>query len=201
MRLYIVRHGETDWNRAGRFQGQLDFPLNDAGRAQAEQAAEKFRGLQVEAVYSSPQIRALETARLIASAAGCAEIHTDRDFMEICHGDWEGLTLEQAQSDDPELFAQWLSCPHLMKMPGAKGESLQGVFERASSAVERIIKKHRGNVILVTHGVVVQTLICHFLDVPLSECWHIEVPNCSVRCIEGLPGDPKMISDDEKLWK
>ncbi len=192
MNLFIVRHGETDWNRAGRFQGQLDIPLNDAGRGQAAAAAERLRGAEFEAVYTSPLSRALETARIIADAARCGPLFTDPDLMEICHGDWEGLTIPQAERRNPELFRLWRTQPDHMTMPGPGGESLNAVLLRASAAAERAVKRHTGAVLIVTHGVVVQTLICHFLRLPLLECWNIKVPNCAVTRIENIPDAPRL---------
>ena len=105
MRLFLVRHGETDWNREGRFQGQQDTPLNDRGRGQARGVAERLRGHRFDAVVSSPLSRALDTARAIQTAAGRTDpVILEEGITEIHHGDWEGRLASEVRSLWPDLF-------------------------------------------------------------------------------------------------
>ena len=196
MRLFIVRHGETAWNRAGRFQGRMDIPLNENGLAQAVLTAKRFSGFKFDAVLSSPLSRARVTGEKIYDEADCSTFITDDGFMEISHGDWEGHLRPDVESRWPDILDQWLNAPEICKMPGAGGESLADVTARAVEAVERIAFDYSGDVMLATHDAVAKTLICYYVGIPLENYWRIKVPNCSVSFIEfgkspqlGLLGD------------
>lgn len=191
MKLFIVRHGETNWNREGRFQGQMDIPLNEKGLEQARMTAERFRGYPLEAVYASPLSRANVTGQMIARAAGCPVID-DRRFMEINHGAWEGTTTAEVENNYGDLLRQWKSEPHLVTMPGPGGESLADVQRRTVAGVEEIIGRHRGDLLLSTHDAAAKTVICHYLGMPLSFYWRLKIPNCSVSYIEFLPSGPQV---------
>ena len=192
MRLFMVRHGETKWNREGRFQGQMDIPLNETGLAQADRAAERFRGFPLEAVFVSPLSRARVTGEKIFAAARCEKLVTDPGFMEINHGEWEGLTFEEVSARYGALLERWRANPDGVKMPGPGGESLEDVQRRAVAALERTALNCRGDTLLATHDAVLMTLICHFLGVPLSYCWRLKIPNCSVSYVEFLDGTPQV---------
>jgi probable phosphoglycerate mutase len=100
--ILLVRHGETDWNREGRFQGHADTPLNDAGRSQAAALAEALAGENVTAVYTSPLRRASETAAIVADRLGL-EARPLAALREIHVGDWQGLTVDEVKERHPEL--------------------------------------------------------------------------------------------------
>lgn len=191
MKFFIVRHGETNWNREGRFQGQMDIPLNEKGLEQARMTAARFKGYPLEAVYASPLSRARVTGELIAEAAGCPLI-PDKRFMEINHGAWEGTTTAEVEKNYGDILRQWKTEPHLVKMPGPGGESLEDVQKRAVAAVEEIVPKHKGDILLATHDAAAKTIICYYLGVPLSRYWRLKIPNCSVSYIEFLPSGPQV---------
>ncbi|MHA7986430.1 histidine phosphatase family protein [Rathayibacter sp. CAU 1779] len=147
--LTLVRHGETDWNRERRIQGSADIPLNDTGIAQAGAAAAGLADAGYSAVYSSPQSRALATARIIARAMGAADPRTDADLRERSFGEAEGLT-------DPEITERFPDDD----VPGL--ESRRSVVERALPVLERIAARHPGeSVLVVTHGAVISSLVRH----------------------------------------
>ena len=196
MRLFIVRHGETAWNREGRFQGKKDIPLNENGLAQADLTAKRFIGFKFDAVLASPLARARVTGEKIAEAAGCDTFITDDGFMEISHGDWEGQLRPYVEEKWPDIIDAWLNKPAVCQMPGEGGESLSDVMERAVEAIERIAFRYSGNVLLATHDAVAKTLICHYIGLPLEMYWRIKIPNCAVSFIDfgqvpqlGLLGD------------
>src|SRR6266545_3572824 len=127
LRLFLLRHAETDWNRERRYQGWQDIPLCEAGRIQAEAAARRLSGSRLAAVWSSPQQRARDTAAAIASPHGL-EVHTHEAFKEMGFGPWEGLTVDEARARFPDSYQAWTEAPHVATWPGA--ESLAQVRGR-----------------------------------------------------------------------
>lgn len=134
-RLLLVRHGETDWNAAGRLQGQTDRPLSDHGRRQASRLADELVGEEVEAIYSSDLVRARETAEIVGRRLG-VPVDLDPDLREKDWGTWEGLTVVERDRVD---FV---------------GESTEAHQERILRALRRISERHPGDgvVLVVTHG-------------------------------------------------
>jgi broad specificity phosphatase PhoE len=146
-RIWLVRHGATEWNEIRRAQGQADVPLNEAGRQQAEEAAAQLDGVNVVAVYSSDLSRALDTAEPIARAHDL-EVTTDPAFREIDQGDWEGLPIAEIRERWPEL---WGPARHHVARPG--GEAPEQVQKRALEGLARVVKRHpSGTVAIVSHG-------------------------------------------------
>ncbi len=177
-RLLVIRHAETSWNREGRHQGCLDTKLSPSGRRQAEALAWALADQRIEAVYSSPLRRALETARAIAAVQGCP-LCTDVAFREICHGAWEGLTVREVAAAFPALWALWCRCPHRVVMPG--GESLADVEARALPAMDRIVRRHpHGTICIVTHGVTARVILARTRGHSLSSLWDIDSPSAAI---------------------
>jgi len=145
--IYLVRHGETEWNHSKRAQGMADVALNDAGRAQAEEAARRFSHIPLAAVYSSDLQRAADTAEAIASAQGLT-VTTDERFREIDQGEWEGLEVEEIRRRWPDL---WGPARHYSKRPG--GESPREVRLRSLAGLKDVVAAHPvGNVVIASHG-------------------------------------------------
>lgn len=188
----MIRHGETTWNREGRFQGQMDVPLNKTGLAQADLTAERFRAFPLEAVFVSPLSRARITGEKIFAVSQCKKIVADSGFMEINHGAWEGLTFEEVSAQYGTLLEQWHTEPESVKMPGPGGESLEDVQQRAVAAIGRTALQYQGDTLLTTHDAVLKTLICYFLGVPLTHYWRLKIPNCSVSYVEFINGTPQV---------
>ncbi|XP_041004588.1 phosphoglycerate mutase-like protein 4 [Juglans microcarpa x Juglans regia] len=157
--IIVVRHGETDWNADGRIQGHLDVELNDAGRQQAAAVADRLsREPSISVVYSSDFKRALETAQIIAASCGGLEVVKKPDLRERHLGDLQGLVLREAAKLSPKAYQAFLNQRTDQEIPGG-GESLDQLYERCTSSLERIGKKHKGErVIVVTHGGVIRTL-------------------------------------------
>lgn len=145
--IFLVRHGETEWNHSKRAQGQADIDLNARGREQAIQAAWQFSHVKVDAVYSSDMKRAIDTARPIAESHS-VELVTDPAFREIDQGEWEGLHVDEIKQRWPDM---WGPARHYNARPG--GESPHQVRTRALEGVRRIVEEHPGgNVAIVSHG-------------------------------------------------
>jgi len=169
LRLLLLRHGETAWNRERRYQGWKDTPLSAAGHQQAEAVARELKEHPFAAVYSSPLQRARETAAPIASAHGL-EVLTDPAFKELAFGEWEGLTLDEARTRDAKLYEGWAKTPHLVSPPGA--ETLAQARERVLAGLDRLRAGHRDEVVcLVAHGIPVRILILEALGLGLDRIW------------------------------
>lgn len=148
--LIVVRHGETDHNRLRRVQGRVDIELNAVGREQAKAVGRTLaKEENVVAVYSSPLVRAFETAQNIAGQLGL-EVQADDRLVERSFGDWEGLTRDDIKAGWPELFAEWTA---ERLVDGANVESRHAVAERMDAAFRDMHARHNsGTVVVVSHG-------------------------------------------------
>jgi broad specificity phosphatase PhoE len=168
MRLILVRHGETDTNKAGLALGRADVELNEHGRWQAQRLAISLKDQPIDAIYSSPLQRARATAEPIASSHGL-EVQVDEGLIEMDVGEMEGLTFQQVRERYPDFLQLWLGGQAAYEpMPG--GERLLDVQERAWQAIDRI--RHRqdqGTVAAVTHNFVILTLLCRVLGLELAD--------------------------------
>jgi probable phosphoglycerate mutase len=146
-KIYLVRHGATDWNVNKRAQGQADIPMDDLGYQQAEQAAERLQNEEISAVYASDLQRASETAKAIARRHGL-EVHLDERLREIDQGEWTGLTPDEICERWPDL---WGMARHYTPRPG--GETPEQVRARALSALKDIARENPDvGVVVCSHG-------------------------------------------------
>lgn len=146
-RLWLIRHGATEWNFDKRAQGQADIPLTDKGREQAKEVAASLSPFKLDAVYSSDLVRAVDTARPIAEEQGL-EVITDPAFREIDQGEWTGLPVDEIRRRWPD---RWGDARHYSARPG--GESPAQVRKRALEGLRRVIEEHpSGWVAIVSHG-------------------------------------------------
>ena len=155
-RLLLARHGETDWNRVGRWQGHADPPLNETGRRQAAGLADRLAGDGIAAVYSSDLARARETARTVAHRLRLGVVE-DPALREIDVGSWSGLTRAHVAERFPEGYARWLEGEI-----GHDGETREQLAGRVVGAARTIAGRHAGETVLVvTHGGVIRALRRH----------------------------------------
>ncbi len=163
----MVRHGQTDWNREGKFQGQTDIPLNATGLQQAQALAEKLACQSFEAIFSSDLSRAYQTAEAIAAIAHLP-IRQDARLREICQGEWEGMNLFQViEKYDVDVRSPDRD-PVGSRAPG--GESLAEVAGRMVEAVREIASQYPDcKVLLVTHGMACACLYCATQGIPLTD--------------------------------
>ncbi len=184
--FYLVRHGETQWNRERVFRGRIDVPLNDSGREQAGAVADRLSEAGLAAVYASPLVRAAETARIVADRCGL-RVQTDEGFIDMDFGDWQGLTQQQVQAQFPEAHRTWQTHPGAAAIPG--GEPLAGVLKRASSAVSRLAKQHpESAVCVVSHRVVLKLVMAWALGLDEGAFWRIRQDTGCINVVE-LVGD------------
>jgi probable phosphoglycerate mutase len=177
-RILLARHGETDWNRVGRWQGQADPPLNDAGRSQAAELAERLAGDGIAVIYSSDLARASQTAHVVAERLGL-DVVEDAGLREIDVGSWSGLTRAEVEQRFPEGYARWLGGEI-----GHDGETREELTERVVGAVERIAAAHPDDTILaVTHGGAIRALRRHADGDPGDP-----IENCGTSSLELVDG-------------
>ena len=159
--FYLIRHGETDWNLNGRWQGHTDVPLNALGRAQARRLAERLRreDIHFDAIYSSDLLRAWETAQALGVALGIAPRPLDA-LREIDVGAWSGLTHAEVLERDRELVERLESGEDVPR--GGSGERFAELYDRVVGAVDQLAAEHPdGRLALVTHGGPVRALLLH----------------------------------------
>jgi broad specificity phosphatase PhoE len=146
--ILLARHGETNWNREWRFQGHADPPLNETGRAQADELAAALAPEELAAVYSSPLRRALETAELVAAAHGLEPVAVE-GLREVDVGSWQGLTHAEVEARFPEQFARWRDHGQGWE----DGETYEQMGKRVVASLLELARAHAGERILaVTHG-------------------------------------------------
>ncbi|MEW5706260.1 MAG: alpha-ribazole phosphatase [Actinomycetota bacterium] len=161
MRLYLIRHGETKYNKIHKFIGRTDIELSPKGILQAEALSSYLRMKPIKSIYSSDMLRARQTAEIIARPHGL-KVLLRENLREIDFGDWEGKTYDEIEALDGQKVREWVSSPQDVIIPG--GESWQDFKTRVIYTVNRIIDEEKdGDVVLVTHGGPIKLLISYFL--------------------------------------
>lgn len=174
-RLLLIRHGETDWNAEGRYQGQEDPPLNRRGRDQAHLLAEELSGMRLHVLYSSTLRRAWETAHVVEQRLAIP-LHAEPRLMEIHLGEWEGRPVTEIAARDTERFLRWETDPWSVTPPG--GESLFQVRERVYAAVDEIVRRHEGKRIgLVAHQISLALIKIRYQHLDSSLVRRLCLPN------------------------
>lgn len=179
-RIVVVRHGVTDWNREGRFQGHLDPPLSDVGRREADLVAERIASdepLRPERIVSSSLARAAETAAAIGRRTGVA-VEADDRLMEIGQGEWEGRTHAELEVADPTRYRAWRDGGGIRQPPG--GESIDSAHARVRAVVDELLHSAGGTVCLVSHGGTVRVLARLLFDLADDRSWALDVDNASI---------------------
>ncbi len=170
--IVVARHGETDWNREGRYQGQRESVLTELGLEQARRLDESLARAAISCVISSPLARCVETARPIARRHG-VQLETDRDLIEIAHGSWESRLRTQIEREEPQLMQAWREQPQTVHFAG--GESLPDVDRRWRAFAQRL--GDADDVLIVTHDVIVRLAILAATNRPLERLWEPRVVN------------------------
>jgi broad specificity phosphatase PhoE len=183
LRVFLVRHGETVWNREGRVQGHTDVPLSAAGVEQARRMARRFAEEKIDAVWSSDLMRARATGGEVAESRGLAVVTTPL-LRETMLGEWEGLTEpEIVARGEGDLFQQWRRQPDLHRPPNS--EPLEMVWARMIRALGQIRAEIReGTVVISGHGGSLRAILCDAIGAPLSSLNRFALENTSVSLIE-----------------
>ena len=182
MRMLLVRHAETDWNRERRFQGGRDVPLSATGREQAESAARLLAATPLDAVWSSPLARARDTAAIIAAPHRLA-VQEAAAFREMGFGEWEGLTRDEVRERFADAHRAWVETPQEATWTGA--ENLGAVRSRALAGLVALRAAHQGQTIcLVTHGITGRLLILEALGLGLDRLWSFQLSSTGISELE-----------------
>lgn len=187
-KILLTRHGHVEGIKPERFRGRAPLDLTARGRAEAQAVAERIaHGWQPKMIYTSPMGRCIATGAAIAKACGAATEICD-DLTDIDYGAWQFLTFEQANENNPELFAAWLATPQLVRFPN--GESLQDLAARGANALRFVLDRHPDDtIVLVGHDSVNRALLLQFLDMPLSAYRRIAQSPCCLNEIDIAGGD------------
>ncbi|NTV63696.1 MAG: histidine phosphatase family protein [Oscillochloris sp.] len=179
MRLILVRHGETPWNVTLQYQGHVNVPLNERGRAQAQHTAARLARLGADALYTSDIARAAETAEIIGSALKLTPTPLPA-FREIDVGKWEGLTPEELYRRYPDHMAEFERDPARTVRLG--GESYAQLQTRALAGLNRIYETHRSSdvIVAVSHGGTIRALLCHVIGLELANFGKMWLDNGSL---------------------
>ena len=178
-KLLLVRHGETEANRQGLFQGRIDWPLNETGRAQIEATAERFKSYKIDHVYSSPALRARQTADIL-NQYWQAPLTEEERLWEIDHGTWEGRSYQDVYDGDPQSWQDWLNlkidAPH-------GGETLGDASVRLGAWFQEVKASYQGEeptLAIVAHGGCLQVFLSDLLKTPHSNLWPYQFKNGAV---------------------
>ena len=180
--LYIVRHGETDWNKMGKYQGITDVPLNENGLNQAKACGEALKDITFDRILSSDLSRALVTAETIRGDR-TTPITVDKRLRELNFGDWEAMLFSDIEARWPGLINEMYLRPHLVKVPN--GESFKDLQDRAWAGLEEFLNKNdeEETLLIACHGGTIRTLLCKLLDISISHCWNFSQGNTAINRI------------------
>jgi phosphoserine phosphatase len=187
-RLVLVRHGETEWNRMQKFQGQIDVPLNDNGRAQAAAAGEFLKDVPIDYAVSSPLFRPRQTAEGILAHHPGVEMRFLPGLMEIGHGLWEGKLEPEIAAEYAAELAAWKTKPETVQMP--EGENLQQVWDRSVADWQSIVDTapDGSTGLVVAHDAVNKVILCHILGLQPKDIWAVKQGNGAVSVIDYVDG-------------
>ncbi|WPC39925.1 histidine phosphatase family protein [Clostridium sp. JS66] len=179
MKVFLIRHGQTDWNLKEKIQGSCDTELNDTGIKQAEELSNKLLEgkYKFSKIYSSPQRRAIRTAKILSQATNVDYIPI-KGLEEINFGEWEGLTWTEVKERYPEEYEKWFMERRYTKPP--KAESYQDMLDRVLTEIHKIINKNCDNVVIVTHSAIIMCLQCCINNTPFHEMMKFKTDNASI---------------------
>ena len=192
MKIYLIRHGQTDWNIQGKIQGSHDIPLNETGREQARLLAIGMASRPVRKIFSSTLKRAVETARMIGESQS-VDIYLAPGLMEVEFGKWEGMTWDEIKEQYPAEYERWNLNPVDVAPPG--GETQADVLKRVASSIEAVMgmTDKREDIAIVTHGATMAYIVAYLMRNHPEES-EIIVENASITTINYNP-----LTDDYML--
>jgi broad specificity phosphatase PhoE len=182
MQIFVVRHGETQWNKEEIFRGRNDVPLNEIGRKQADRVGARFAGRSIDLIVSSPLARALQTAEAIGRTTG-KTVRPMEDLTDMSFGAWEGLSLKEVENRHPGDLAIWRESPQKLHVEG--GETLMQVRQRLSQTLATVSSDaSRQTIVVVTHRVICKLIVLHCLGIGNDHFWDMRFDPCSVTLME-----------------
>lgn len=184
MNILLVRHGETPWNREGRYQGRTDVPLSDHGLVQVRTLGERLASLPIDVAIASPLTRALTTAKEVLRERS-VKLETDARLLEISHGGWEGKLASEVERDHAEMFGVWRSAPGRDAPAGPNAETLGDVEARAWPVLASLFERDAGTALIVAHDAVNRVLLCRILGIPLEKVWKFRQSPAALNVLSG----------------
>jgi broad specificity phosphatase PhoE len=195
-RIHLVRHGQTIMNAQVRFRGRLDIPLNEVGRAEAQEAARSLLGSGLVAVYTSPLGRAREVAEAIAVKNGVGAVREQPDLVNLDYGAWEGLTKEESAAVDPVAWAAYTRDPEAAVCP--EGEAVCEAADRVVAALRAIARSHPGqSVAAVSHGVMLRLAVLRVAGASDAD-WQFAMPTGKAIVFDVEGDDITLVSDVDR---
>lgn len=182
-RIYLVRHGETEWNKLQRSQGcGNDISLSEEGFKQARAVAERLGEEKIDLVFSSTLLRAYQTAEEIAKLHNL-KVEKCSEFMEINFGEWEGMLFPDIKEKFSEAYEVWRTTPHLAVIPGA--ENVAELRDRSMKKLLALIKENPDkNIVVVSHGISIKVLITAIMNIDLGHLHRVRQDNTAINIFE-----------------
>jgi len=202
MRVYLVRHGETEWNSIRKLQGQTDIPLNDYGMELARLTKEGLSDIKFDYVYSSPLIRAIQTAREIIGDRNL-DIITDDRLKEINFGDCEGVIIP-GYNDDRSCPIWQFEFDTTNYIPAKGGETYADIYARTEDFWNNVVLPLEGRyetLLIVGHGCMNRTILNRIMGNDLKDFWDIKLDNCAVSIIDVKNGKSEVIEASMKYYE
>ncbi len=189
MNVLLVRHGETAWNREGRYQGRTDIPLSPDGEAQVRALGQRLAHLPIDIAIASPLSRAKNTAQAILAGRE-TPLELDEGLLEISHGQWEGQLASDIELSHAEMFGTWRSRPDRDVPAGPEAETLGDVEDRAWPVLVRVFARLEAlgpdaTALIAAHDAVNRVLLCHVLGLPLSRVWMFRQAPATLNVMSG----------------
>jgi phosphoserine phosphatase len=190
-RILLVRHGETEWNRQSRFQGQIDVPLNPKGQDQARCAAEFLQSVHIDRAFTSPMLRPKETAEKILSRHPDLKLEYIEELKEISHGLWEGKFEHEIEAEFSGELLRWQQTPGAVQMP--EGENLQQVWDRVAIAWQEMVNNIApgATALVVAHDAVNKAILCQVFNLEPESFWLFKQGNGGVSVIDYHKGSDR----------
>jgi broad specificity phosphatase PhoE len=190
-RVFLIRHGETEFNRLGIFRGRFEVELNERGRRQAHEIGEALKQEGIEFLLHGPLGRAAETASIISEVLGVSR-RVDEAFNNILLGKWQGVPKKEVQRDYPREWEIWTTEPEKLLIPG--GETVEQVRQRAFTGLMRVLGDTEGSFGIVTHRSVIKTLAASMLDMASPYFWKLYIDNAAYSVFGHGPSGFSLIS-------
>ena len=186
MNILLVRHGETTWNREGRYQGRTDIPLSDTGQQQVRALGERLKNVPIKIAYASPLSRAKNTAEAILAGRD-TPLWLEAGLLEISHGEWEGKLASDVEISHAEMFGVWRSRPGRTSPAGPGAETLGDVETRAWAVLDKICEGlgPDDTALVAAHDAVNRVILCRVLGLPLERIWSFRQAPASLNVLSG----------------
>lgn len=189
MNIYLLRHGQTNINRDGKYQSAVDKDLNELGRRQAELLGKRLENHSIDIIYSSDLKRVVQTSEIINKYINTGII-VKKEFREIDMGEWDTLTLEKRYISHGDYAKEWAK--QLKDLPYPNGECGEDVCKRAMKVIDEIVEKEYNDVAIVSSGGTIAILLSGFLGLDQHKRFNMDIDNCSISAVNYNVNNNKM---------